>query len=161
MILRLPPEMDLQFYFSNVPSDSNWNRLVLIKNEISARNQRNPRRTDGELFEPSETWWIKTLQFLLEKSLPNCRSENERNILLCSSQASEIAECWSTHHLEWFHFWKFIQGMIFGPIVSERSTPYMVTIDFTGITVYRTFSLKSNTHLSQTFCFSKFPFFIT
>ena len=124
MILRLPPEMDLQFYFSNVPSDSNWNRLVLIKNEISARNQWNPRRTDGELFEPSETWWIKTLQFLLEKSLPNCRSENERNILLCSSQASEIAECWSTHHLEWFHFWKFIQGMIFGPIVSERSTPY-------------------------------------
>ena len=39
IILRLPPEMDLQFYFSNVPSDSNWNRLVLIKNEISARNQ--------------------------------------------------------------------------------------------------------------------------
>ena len=116
--------MDLQFYFSNVPSDSNWNGLVLIKNEISARNQWNPRRTDGELFEPSETWWIKTLQFLLEKSLPNCRSENERNILLYSSQASEIAECWSTHHLEWFHFWKFIQGMIFGPIVSERSTPY-------------------------------------
>ena len=112
MILRLPPEMDLQFYFSNVPSDSNWNRLVLIKNEISARNQWNPRRTDGELFEPSETWWIKTLQFLLEKSLPNCRSENERNILLCSSQTSEIAECWSTHHLEWFHL-KIYSGLDF------------------------------------------------
>ena len=72
----------------------------------------------------SQTWWIKTLQFLLTKTLPDYRSENQRNILLYSSQAFEIAECWSTHHLEWFHFLKFIPSLIFGPIVPERSTPY-------------------------------------
>ena len=128
IISRLVPKKNFQFYFSNVPSASNWNRLVLIKNEISARNQWNPRRTDGETV--WAFWGVENrcVTIFLGKILTkiSIRKWFSSEFLLPSPArcASEIAECWSTHHLEWFHIWKFIQSLIFGPIISERSTPY-------------------------------------